>query len=452
MGRRGGYQRNLIEVGKVGRNISPSGFFRVFLENINLHSMFITYTPGALFFSNTSKQLLAMASWPHPWNPDWEAKLNQIDAILARNRAIVASWGFGEVPVATKEERDAEWKELQQNEPPHLGLGCPVPKDWKAGEDTEARKWQSTSLRKNMGLQVSKPRKANDEATNTAGRTGKDSSDEEEGRTGLGRIKKAKHAHKHRSGGDSEEGEVKSGLVGNSRDAEDDGVETEARATTLQEILTNVKEQPNLDKVESWQHKTAKAFNNSAALPDRTSASPSSNSVQEPSVKTSLQNGDLHESAEESSVRKKSKKSKKSKKRKLAEYTGAATSDVESDGKLLEVMESAVSGEHTGKSHTKETSSKQELVQVNKLFEEPTGEMKVGEKDVSRGTPLQPDAEAKAKMRQLARERLGSGSYSKNTGRAKVKSTNPGFAVNTTKEKKKKKAKGKGNFVKADFA
>lgn len=351
-----------------------------------------------------------------------EAELDRLDALVARNRAnFVAAWGYGEI---TKEQREAEWKELQQSEPPHLGLGASVPQDWNAGDGTDARKWQNASLRKNMGLQASKPRKANDKPTDAAGKASEDSSDEEEGRTGLGRTRKTKHGHKYRGGESNAEGVAKPGLI--VKEVTDDVVDMETHTTSFQEILAHSKQEPSLEKVESWKQKTANALIQSPTLPSHASFSTVSDSAQQDRIKTSVQENNPRETILEVRVREKGKKSKK---RKLAEYGDVKRSHDEFDGEMTKAKKAKISGGPTGNSHTKGSSfsktSKQGLVQPNKLRDGRTGDVKAGdEDDVNRETPTQADAETMAKMRQLARERLGSGSYSKKKRGAKVKSTN----------------------------
>lgn len=259
--------------------------------------------------------------------------MNQIDALLAKNRAIVESWGLGEVAVVqTKEERDAEFKQLRQNEPPNLGLGCPVPQEWldEDGEKRTGSKWQATTLRRNMGLQASKPRNAAGRPAAASGEAGGDSSEEEDvGRSGLGKVKNAKRGNGGRK--PENRGEPSPKVPQDIRES----IEKDAPSTSFATNFKGygVEEQPGLlDKmegIESWKQETAQASPASEPesvtqkLAPETAGSQTSNS----------KSGDDHQQMQVDLIKRVKTKQSNSKKHKLVPYSDSEEESEEKSAK-----------------------------------------------------------------------------------------------------------------------
>ena len=126
----------------------------------------------------------------------------RIDLAIAKRDAIVKSWvdGFDTsrcAPSKTKEELEAWDAELFNPMPSNLGLGASIPKEYLNGDInrkdiTGNSKLRSLMLGKKAGLQAAKPRDAEEKANSMKRGLKEESSDEEEGRSNLGKSKKAK--------------------------------------------------------------------------------------------------------------------------------------------------------------------------------------------------------------------------------------------------------------------
>ncbi|KFY21456.1 hypothetical protein V491_02985 [Pseudogymnoascus sp. VKM F-3775] len=126
----------------------------------------------------------------------------RIDLAIARQDAIVKSWvdKFDTskcAPSKTKEEIEAWDAELFNPMPSNLGLGAPIPKEYLNGDinrkDISSNgKLRSLMMGKKAGLQAAKPRDAEEKASSMKRGLKEDTSDEEEGRSNLGKSKKAK--------------------------------------------------------------------------------------------------------------------------------------------------------------------------------------------------------------------------------------------------------------------
>lgn len=131
-----------------------------------------------------------------------EAIQARIDLAIAKQDAIVKSWvdKFDTskcAPSKTQEEIAAWDAELFNPMPSNLGLGAPIPKEYLNGDmnrkDISSNsKLRSLMMGKKAGLQAAKPRDAEEKANSMKRGLKEDTSDEEEGRSNLGKSKKAK--------------------------------------------------------------------------------------------------------------------------------------------------------------------------------------------------------------------------------------------------------------------
>ena len=127
-----------------------------------------------------------------------EAFFNRINVSMAKREALVDSWfvaaGVPIPPKKSEEQLKAEDAALFRNEPPHLGLGAPIPSWWLVSEAQNNNKSLRDKFFPAKGLQGSKARDKEEKAASAKRGLRVESSDEEEGRSGLGRAKKMKMA------------------------------------------------------------------------------------------------------------------------------------------------------------------------------------------------------------------------------------------------------------------
>ncbi|ELR01658.1 hypothetical protein VC83_00879 [Pseudogymnoascus destructans] len=131
-----------------------------------------------------------------------EAIQARIDLAIAKQDAMVKSWvdKFDTskcAPSKTKEEIEAWDAELFNPMPSNLGLGAPIPKEYLNGDINRKdisgnSKLRSLMMGKKAGLQAAKLRDAEEKASSMKRGLKEDTSDDEEGRSNLGRSKKAK--------------------------------------------------------------------------------------------------------------------------------------------------------------------------------------------------------------------------------------------------------------------
>lgn len=136
-----------------------------------------------------------------PSTPDIAAVENRVAVALAKRERLIKSWTAStsrpRPPPKTQEELDAEDTDLFRPEPANLGLGAPIPKEFLDG-DVKRRELSSNDrlrrlmLGKKPGLSASKPRDGLEKAGSVKRGLKEESSDEEEGRSALGKAKKAK--------------------------------------------------------------------------------------------------------------------------------------------------------------------------------------------------------------------------------------------------------------------
>jgi hypothetical protein len=136
-----------------------------------------------------------------PTVADLDVIQNRVAVALAARERLVKSWTALSSrpcpPLKTQEELDAEDAELFHFEPPHLGLGASIPKAYLEG-DAQRREISSNEKLKHLilgnksGHQGSKLRDSQEKASSIKRNLKDDSSDDDEGRSGLGKAKKFK--------------------------------------------------------------------------------------------------------------------------------------------------------------------------------------------------------------------------------------------------------------------
>jgi hypothetical protein len=134
-----------------------------------------------------------------PVAADLDIIQNRVAVALAKRERLIKSWTASSsrprLTPKTQEELDAEDAELFLIEPPHLGLGAPIPKEFLDGDAKRNDVASNEKLRhlimgRKGGIQASKARNAQDKSGSVKRSLNGESSDEEEGRSGLGRAKK----------------------------------------------------------------------------------------------------------------------------------------------------------------------------------------------------------------------------------------------------------------------
>ncbi|RKF53748.1 hypothetical protein OnM2_102022 [Erysiphe neolycopersici] len=121
---------------------------------------------------------------------------NQIGLIFAQRESLIKSWAASSLysmpPVKTLEELDAEDAALFQSQPLHLGLGASIPSQFKLSEIDRNNNFLRAKLSGSRSIRPKKSKDA-DEKTIKLKRLPKDeSSDEELGRSSLGKAKRPK--------------------------------------------------------------------------------------------------------------------------------------------------------------------------------------------------------------------------------------------------------------------
>lgn len=130
-----------------------------------------------------------------PVQAELDAISNRIQIALAKREELIRSWTLksareDKTPRKTDAEIDAEDALLFQMQPPYLGVGCPIPEKFLIGEQDRSKK--SLEARLGKGLQATKRRDAEEKAASAKRGLRGDSSDEEEGRSAVGKRKKKK--------------------------------------------------------------------------------------------------------------------------------------------------------------------------------------------------------------------------------------------------------------------
>lgn len=153
-----------------------------------------------------------MAPMSHLQTPNpaaFDVLQNRIAVALAKRQRLIKSWTASSSrprpPPKTEEELEKEDADLFRFEPPHLGLGAPIPKEFLDGGDKRKEISSNTKLRhlmlgnKSAGLQPSKPRDALQKTNGMKRGIKEQSSDEDEGRSSLGKAKKLNNGHMPRT-------------------------------------------------------------------------------------------------------------------------------------------------------------------------------------------------------------------------------------------------------------
>jgi hypothetical protein len=121
---------------------------------------------------------------------------NRLAVALAKRESLIKSWTASSSrphpPRKTQEDLDAEDAALFRNEPAYLGVGAPIPSHFLVSEAERNNKSLRAKFFPTKGLKASKARDAEEKAASAKRGLKEESSDEEEGRSGLGRAKKLK--------------------------------------------------------------------------------------------------------------------------------------------------------------------------------------------------------------------------------------------------------------------
>ncbi|KAE9372086.1 hypothetical protein N431DRAFT_439200 [Stipitochalara longipes BDJ] len=127
---------------------------------------------------------------------DFDVISNRIAVALAKREALIKSWTASSSrqrsPEKTEAELEAEDAALFRNEPPYLGVGAPIPSHFLVSEAERNNKSLRAKFFPSKTLKASKTRDAEEKAASAKRGLKDESSDEEEGRSGLGRAKKRK--------------------------------------------------------------------------------------------------------------------------------------------------------------------------------------------------------------------------------------------------------------------
>lgn len=121
---------------------------------------------------------------------------NQIGLILAQRESLIKSWTTSSLhstpQVKTIEELDAEDAVLFQSQPLHLGLGAPIPSQFKLSEIERNNNFLRAKLSGSRNIRSKKVKDVDDKTSNLKRLPKNDSSDEELGRSSLGKAKRPK--------------------------------------------------------------------------------------------------------------------------------------------------------------------------------------------------------------------------------------------------------------------
>lgn len=127
---------------------------------------------------------------------DFDIISNRIAVALAKRESLIKSWTASSSrprePEKTEAELEAEDAALFRNEPPYLGVGAPIPSHFLVSEAERNNKSLRAKFFPSKTLNASKARDAEEKAASAKRGLNAESSDEEQGRSGLGRAKKRK--------------------------------------------------------------------------------------------------------------------------------------------------------------------------------------------------------------------------------------------------------------------
>lgn len=121
---------------------------------------------------------------------------NRISLALAKHDDLVKSWtalsGRSEAWEQSQEELDAEDAALFRKQPSYLGVGAPIPSHFLVSDAERNNKSLRAKFFPTKGLKGSKPRDEEEKAASAKRGLVNESSDEEGGRSSLGKAKKRK--------------------------------------------------------------------------------------------------------------------------------------------------------------------------------------------------------------------------------------------------------------------
>jgi hypothetical protein len=121
---------------------------------------------------------------------------NKIAVAIAKHEAVVQGWiaksARANEPRKTQAELEAEDAALFRPQPPRLGLGCPIPPQFLKNDVESSTKDLRAKFFPSKTLKASKSRDAEEKAASAKRGLKDQSSDEEGGRSSLGRAKKLK--------------------------------------------------------------------------------------------------------------------------------------------------------------------------------------------------------------------------------------------------------------------
>lgn len=135
---------------------------------------------------------------------DFAVISNRLAVAFAKHESLIKSWTASSsrptnTKAKTEEELDAEDAALFSNQPPYLGVGAAIPSHFLVSDAERNNKSLRAKFFPTKGLKASKARDAEEKAASAKRGLKDQSSDEEEGRSGLGRAKKLKLTKKPES-------------------------------------------------------------------------------------------------------------------------------------------------------------------------------------------------------------------------------------------------------------
>lgn len=121
---------------------------------------------------------------------------NRVALAIAKREKLIRSWttlSAGERgPEKSQAELDAEDAALFRIEPPHLGVGAPIPSHFLISDAEQNHKSLRQKFFPTKGLKATKQRDAEEKAASAKRGLREESSDDEGGRSSLGKAKKRK--------------------------------------------------------------------------------------------------------------------------------------------------------------------------------------------------------------------------------------------------------------------
>ena len=126
---------------------------------------------------------------------DFDTIQNRIQLALAKHENIVKSWTASSArkgPTKTQEQLDVEDAALFRDEPPYLGVGAPIPSHYLVSDAERNNKLLRAKFFPTKGLRGSKPGVSGEKGASAKRALKAESSDEEPGRSSLGKAKKVR--------------------------------------------------------------------------------------------------------------------------------------------------------------------------------------------------------------------------------------------------------------------